>query len=118
MMSLTGIRGNHAERMALRFLKKNKLRFVEKNYHCRYGEIDIIMQDKEYLVFVEVRYRRSDRFGGALASVDRRKQAKLRRSAEHYLIRHKRTDDPCRFDILCVNGDLNKPSFDWIDNAF
>lgn len=117
-MSLTGIRGNLAEKMALKFLKKRSLRFIEKNYHCRYGEIDIIMQDKEYLVFVEVRYRKNDNFGGALASIDQRKQAKLRRSAEHYLIQHKRTDEPCRFDILCVNGDLDKASFHWIDNAF
>ena len=117
-MSLTGIRGNRAEKMALNFFKQRGFKLIEKNYHCRFGEIDIIMQDKDYLVFIEVRYRRSDKFGGALASVNQNKQSKLRRSAEHYLIRHKRSDDPCRFDILAINGELDKPSFHWIDNAF
>ena len=117
-MSLTGIRGNRAEKMALRFLKRQGLNLIERNYHCRFGEIDIVMRDKEYLVFVEVRYRNSNEFGGAIASVDNKKQAKLRRSAEHYLIKYKKTDEPCRFDILCVNGDLDKASFHWIDNAF
>ncbi|MDB4512234.1 YraN family protein [Arenicella sp.] len=90
----------------------------QKNYNCRFGEIDIVMQDHNYLVFVEVRHRKSNLFGGALESVDSRKQKKLRNSAEHYLIKHKKTDSPCRFDILCVNGDLNNPEIDWIKNAF
>ena len=117
-MNLTGIRGNRAENLALKFLKKQHLKLVERNFNCRYGEIDLVMQDADYLVFVEVRYRKDQRFGGALASIDERKQGKLRRSAEHYLIRHKKTDSPCRFDILCATGSINRPTFDWIKNAF
>ncbi|MCL4122981.1 UNVERIFIED_CONTAM: hypothetical protein GTU68_063356 [Idotea baltica] len=110
--------GDRAENLAYRFLKKQGLSLHQKNYRCRFGEIDIVMQDSDYLVFVEVRHRKSNNFGGALESVDSRKQMKLRKSAEHYLIKHKKTDTPCRFDILCVNGDLNKPEIDWIQNAF
>jgi len=82
------------------------------------GELDLIMWDADYLVFVEVRYRKHNWYGGALESIDHHKQAKLRRAAEHYLVQSKNTDCPCRFDILCVNGNLNKPEFDWIKNAF
>ncbi len=117
-MILTGILGSRAEKLALNFLKKQGLKLIQKNYSCRYGEIDIVMQDSDYLVFVEVRYRKSMQFGGALASIDQRKQQKLRNSAEHYLNHHKKVDTPCRFDILCINGDLRKPQMDWIQNAF
>lgn len=118
MMIRTGILGNRAEKIANKYLRRQGLSLIEKNYHCRFGEIDLIMQHADYLVFVEVRHRKSSRFGGALASVDQRKQNKLRHSAEHYLIQHKKTDSPCRFDILCVNGNLNNPEIDWITNAF
>jgi putative endonuclease len=117
-MIQTGILGDHAEKLALKYLKKQNLTPYQKNYYCQYGEIDLIMWDQQYLVFVEVRYRKTQNFGGALASIDQFKQAKLRRSAEHYLIRTKNTDCPCRFDILCLNGNLNNPDFHWIKNAF
>lgn len=76
------------------------------------------MTDGDYLVFVEVRYRKNLDFGGALESIDRTKQNKLRRTAEHYLLTTKNTDCPCRFDILCLNGNLNKPDIHWVENAF
>ena len=117
-MSQTGIAGNLAEKLAYRFLKKQGLKLIQKNYLCRYGEIDLVMQDGEYLVFVEVRYRKSNLFGGALASVDNHKQRKLRYTAEHYLNHYKKIDTPCRFDILCINGNLVSPKIDWIQNAF
>ena len=111
-MILTGILGNRAEKLARQYLKKQGLTLLETNFHCRYGEIDIVMRDQDYLVFVEVRHRKSSKFGGALESVDSHKQRKLRHTAEYYLIKHKKNDTPCRFDILCVNGDLNKPEID------
>ncbi|MBX2847887.1 MAG: YraN family protein [Acidiferrobacterales bacterium] len=117
-MILTGILGDQAEKLAQKFLKNQGLKLHQTNYHCRYGEIDIVMQDDDYLVFVEVRYRKSTDFGGALESVDSHKQRKLRNSAEHYLIKNKINDTPCRFDILCVNGNLKQASIDWIQNAF
>ena len=117
-MSLTGMLGNRAEKKALKYLKQQGMKPIEENYLCRFGEIDLIMRHQDYLVFVEVRYRKSAHFGGALESIDRHKQAKLRRSAEHYLIRHKLSDSPCRFDILCLQGNLEKPTIEWIENAF
>ena len=117
-MNLTGILGNRAENLALKYLRKRGLKLETRNFSCRYGELDLILRDQDYLVFVEVRYRKDQRFGGALESVDSHKQAKLRRAAEFYLIKHKHSDTPCRFDILCVAGRLSQPDYDWIQNAF
>jgi len=110
--------GNRAEKLAHKYLRKQGLKSIAQNYHCRYGEIDLVMRDNDYLVFVEVRYRKNQNYGGAIESVDRFKQAKLRRSAESYLLKSKNHDYPCRFDILCITGNLNKPELDWIKNAF
>lgn len=117
-MSRTGILGNRAEKLAAKHLKKHKLKLIETNYHCKLGELDLIMRDGDYLVFVEVRHRRSQNFGGALESIDKRKQTKLTRAAQHYLVHHNINNCPARFDIVCVNGDLNKPEFLWLQNAF
>ncbi len=76
------------------------------------------MRDYDYLVFIEVRYRVSTNYGGALESITVAKQNKLRRAAEFYLQRTKTGDCPCRFDILCVSGNLRKPNYQWIENAF
>jgi len=110
--------GDHAEDLALDYLLLKKFTLEERNFNCRYGEVDLIMRDKSYLVFVEVRYRASANFGGALESINRSKQDKLRKTAEFYLQKRKFIDSPCRFDILCVNGNLNKPDYEWIANAF
>ncbi len=117
-MIKTGILGSRAEKLAAKFLKAKGLTLTETNYRCKAGEIDLVMKHHDYLVFVEVRHRKSMQFGGALESIDARKQAKLRRAAEHYLIKHKLTNAPARFDILCVNGELKKPDLQWIQNAF
>lgn len=117
-MNLTGIRGNRAEDLALKFLRKAGLKLLQRNFSCRLGEIDLVMSDQEYLVFTEVRYRKREDFGGALESVDSRKQAKLRRTAEFYLQKHNLTDQACRFDILCLSGELSRPDFNWLQNAF
>ena len=117
-MKTPGMLGSRGEKLALKFLKTKKLDLQEKNYHCRYGEIDLIMWDQQYLVFIEVRYRKNNNFGGALESIDQQKQAKLRRSAQDYLIKHNTDQPPCRFDILCLSGNLNKPKYQWIQNAF
>lgn len=111
--------GREAEQLAAEFLQRQGLRPVARNYRCRSGEIDLIMQDREGLVFVEVRFRRHTRFGGAAASVDRNKQLKLLRAAQHYLLRQDAFNRPCRFDVVAVMpGRDGAPEFEWIKNAF
>lgn len=97
-------RGQRAERLAEEYLIAQGLTLVTRNYRCAHGELDLVMQDRDSFVFVEVRARRNRDFGGAEGSIDRRKQAKLRASALHYLQVH-RLDAPCRIDVVAVNGD-------------
>ena len=110
----TAAAGKSAEEEALAFLQQQGLRFLTKNYRCKQGEIDLIFNDGPTLVFVEVRYRNNPRFGGALASVDFRKQQRLIRCAEYYLLQH-RTDQPVRFDVIALDAGCD---IQWIKDAF
>jgi putative endonuclease len=114
--------GNSAEEYANRYLQRQGLTLVEKNYRCKYGEIDLIMKDKSTTVFIEVRYRKSHRFGSGAETVDYHKQRKLLATASHYLQNH--TDaakHPCRFDVISLTTSpaKSKESYDlqWITNA-
>lgn len=105
--------GGAAEQLAAAYLVRQGLVLVECNFRCRLGEIDLIMRDRQTLVFIEVRQRASLRFGGAIASIDQRKQQKLIVTAQLYLARLPRTP-PCRFDALLVQGER----IEWIRDAF
>lgn len=112
-------RGEAVESAALAYLKSNGLTFVEKNYRAMYGEIDLIMMDKHDLVFVEVRYRKNDLFGGATQSIDAYKQQKLRSTAETFLQKnHSMEFDGCRFDVVAVSGQSANYKIHWISDAF
>lgn len=106
--------GEAKERLAETYLKRHQLQPVARNHRCRQGEIDLIMRDGGVLVFIEVRYRRSDRFGTAAETVDRRKQQRLAAAASHYLQGHPSVL-PCRFDVVAISGD---DRIEWIKNAF
>ena len=109
--------GSLAESWARKYLIQQGLTWRASNYRCRLGEIDLIMHDKEYVVFVEVRARRSAAFGGAGASVTYSKQQKLIKTAWVYLIQHKlHATHACRFDVLSLDGD--PPQVNWVKNAF
>lgn len=107
-------KGDAAEGLALEYLRAAGLRLVTRNYRCRTGEIDLIMEDADSLVFVEVRYRQRSDFGGALGSVDYYKQKKLIAAARHYLHTLKRLP-ACRFDVVAVQPDQR---VEWLKNAF
>ncbi|WP_424947378.1 YraN family protein [Candidatus Spongiihabitans sp.] len=113
------LRGEQVESAALAYLQSNGLTLVEKNYRCMYGEIDLIMMDKHDLVFVEVRYRKNDLFGGATQSIDANKQQKLRRTAETFMQKnHALKFDGCRFDVVAVNGQSANYKIHWLSDAF
>lgn len=104
----------HEKRVAA-FLEKNGFQILAMNYRCRTGEIDIVARDKEYLVFVEVKYRSTDRTGYALEAIDKRKAIQVRRTAAVYLYEHHYPEDtPCRFDAAGVDGGR----ITYIENAF
>lgn len=103
--------GRDAEARAQQFLQQQGLTLIEKNFRCRVGEIDLVMRDQQVLVFVEVRFRQNQRFGGAAASVGPVKQQRLWRSASIYLMRFARPP-ACRFDLVAIEGD----DLHWIKN--
>ena len=110
--------GSNAENLAIKFLQQRGLQLAARNFHCRRGEIDLIMRDGNFLVFVEVRYRKNDYFGSAAESVTQQKQRRLLTTAAYYLQQEKRSGDtPCRFDVVTLSGRQN-PRIEWIKNAF
>ena len=113
----TAVRGAQAEQAACDHLCAKGLKLQLRNYRCRSGEIDLIMRDGETLVFVEVRYRSNNRFGGAAASVDATKQRKLIRAAQTFLAEQRLNHTPCRFDVVTVSPHDGSMRVDWIPNA-
>ena len=103
-MKLTHPSGVEAEDKALQLLLRAGLKLVARNWHCRGGELDLIMRDGGQLVFVEVRHRVNDHFGGALGSITASKCRKLQHAASVYLAQHG-IDAPCRFDAVVSDGD-------------
>ncbi len=112
--------GQFCEQAVCQHLQQQGLLMIEKNYRCRMGEIDLIMQHKECLVFIEVRFRQQQSYGSSAETVDFRKQQKLIRCASHYLQKHRLTDQKaCRFDVVGVKLNAAKIlQFQWIQNAF
>lgn len=106
------ISGRQGEDDALAYLQHQGLSLVDRNFRCRRGEIDLIMQERDTLVFVEVRKRASGRHGDAAASITPHKQARLIAAAEFYLQRF-RQPPACRFDVVAIDG----TALDWIRNA-
>jgi putative endonuclease len=105
-MGFTQHKGKSAEEFAKHYLQRQGLTLVSQNYRCKYGEIDLIMRDKKTTVFVEVRYRKSQHFGGGAESVDRHKQRKLLATASHYLQNNlKAAKQPCRFDVVSLTAE-------------
>ncbi len=96
--------GTAGERLAEQHLLDCGYRILERNYRCRAGEIDLIASDGDYLVFVEVKYRRSAAMGRAAEAVDEKKQKRIERAAAWYLKeKHLRFDQPCRFDVVAID---------------
>lgn len=100
-------------------LKKHGMKLVEKNYSSRYGEIDLIMREKDTLVFVEVRLRRSTAFGHPAETINASKRERIRKTAEYYLAsKGKSFSESCRFDVVTVTGDRTASRTEWIADAF
>lgn len=108
--------GLEAEKLAATYLANRGLKFIVQNYHCRFGEIDLIMTDAEILVFIEVRLRTGNSFGDAAASITPQKQQKIQLTAQHYLQQY-RSPPPCRFDVILMNK-TEMQAITWLKNAF
>ena len=106
--------GRVAEETAQAWLATRGLLLVARNVRCRLGEVDLIMRDGMFLVFVEVRYRSASRYGCASATVDHRKQGRIIRAARYWMMHLRGPLPPCRFDVLAIDGD----HIDWLQGAF
>lgn len=97
--------GSEKEQAAGLFLQKQGYDILEYNFYTRYGEIDIIAKDEEYLVFVEVKYRSDKRNGLPEEAISYKKMQKITKAAQYYMLRHGLAEDtPCRFDAVVVLG--------------
>jgi putative endonuclease len=112
--------GKFTEDIAAKYLQQQGLREVTRNFYCRLGEIDLIMIDKQTLVFIEVKYRKNANFGGALASISISKQRKLQKTATFYLQQQRLNayNTLCRFDVVALEGNMNNATINWLKNAF
>lgn len=110
--------GQEGESIAIRYLKKNGYKILEQNYRTKLGEIDIIAKDKDTIVFVEVKARRSRRFGNPKYAVTPKKQRKISMVALYYLKAAKQNDAKARFDVVAIHSAQDNPSIEVVKNAF
>lgn len=116
MPSFTQKQGSYKEYLALQQLKQAKLRLITKNYHCRFGEIDLIMKDQQCVVYVEVRSRKHSVYGDAATSISHSKQQRLILTAQHFMQQYPiwETFDQ-RFDMVTFDGTYCKQG-QWTKN--
>jgi putative endonuclease len=111
--------GAWGEQLALEFLKGQGLQILERNYRIPGGEIDLIARDRDWLVFLEVKTRRSDYFGLPCEAVGLRKQARIIKATQHFLQKHRMADEWLRFDVLGILLKVGKKAdIQWIKDAF
>ena len=112
--------GETAELLAANYLVQQGLIVQDKNVHSRVGEIDIIMKQGDTFVFVEVKYRSSANFGGAISTISMKKQQKIRKTAAFYLQQCglNEYNTPCRFDVVTLQGNINNPEITWLKTPF
>lgn len=107
--------GTKYEDIVSEYLVNKGMVILERNYHNKYAEIDIIAKDKDTFVFCEVKYRGSERFGTGFDAVDIHKQHKISCAALDYCVKKNITDKPCRFDVIAVD---RNGMIEHIENAF
>ena len=111
--------GQYWEQRAEHFLMQQGLDLIARNFSTSFGEIDLIMRDAQHVAFIEVRYRGTDRFGGAIHSVTAAKQRKLKRCAALFVSRHRASSRcPCRFDVIAYDAANGNDEPVWIRAAF
>jgi putative endonuclease len=110
--------GRESESFVARQLKKHGYKILEQNYRSKLGEIDIIAKDKKTLVFVEVKARRSDRYGSPKWAITPKKKRQMSKVALYYLKVTKQLNVKARFDVVTIRLLENKPQIDIIKNAF
>jgi putative endonuclease len=111
--------GQHWEDVASRYLAAQGIEILARSYACRFGEIDLVGRDGQSILLIEVRARKSSRFGSAVDSIDRRKQAKLLKAAGYFLMRHPECSGAAlRIDVVAIDRIASaRPEIRWVKNA-
>jgi putative endonuclease len=118
MITLKRRAGNKGEDIAAALLKKKGYKILERNFTAKNGEVDIIAQKNKTLVFVEVKLRADDSFGGGLAAVTKAKQQKITKAAIEYIKLRKPDYDGLMFDIITLTGAAARQKAEHLQNAF
>ncbi len=118
-MNVRTVLGLEGERAAAEFLEARGYRILDRNYRTRRGEIDLVAEEKGTLVFVEVKVRLNDRFGGPAAAITSAKQARIARLAQQYVVSRRLGGRPCRFDVVLIwGGDPKSRRIELLPGAF
>ena len=111
--------GDTKELLACNYLSENGAFILNRNFRCRFGEVDIIAKDGKYLCFIEVKFRTDERFGAPQEAVDLKKQKHICKVSKFYLYsKYKSLDIPIRYDVVAISQKDNIFTFKWIKNAF
>ena len=110
--------GRTGEDAAVQYLLQRGYYILERNYRCRFGEIDLVARDGDTLTFIEVKTRRSRTFGPAAAAVTHTKQRHLIKASQMYMVQHGKRDDLCRFDVVTIDMDGQESRIELIKDAF
>ncbi|MFC1778064.1 YraN family protein [Pseudomonadota bacterium] len=111
--------GAQWEKTAESFLLNHGLKLLQRNFSSRFGEIDLVMEDKKTVVFVEVKYRKSNQHGSGADAVTFHKQGRISRTAAWYLVKNPhRAEQVCRFDVISIDPKKGEQGIDWIKSAF
>jgi len=110
--------GRTGEDVAVQYLLQRGYYILERNYRCRFGEIDLVARDGGTLTFIEVKTRRSRTFGPAAAAVTYTKQRHLIKASQMYMVQHGKRDDLCRFDVVTIDMDGQESRIELIKDAF
>lgn len=124
---MSRFKGKQAEDIAASYIEKQNINIITRNFHSRFGEIDLIGLDmglhmglnKEILTFIEIRYRKDEQFLSAIETIDQNKCKKIIKTSEVFLSKHKKYQSYfCRFDVVTITGKLNDPAIMWIKDSF
>jgi putative endonuclease len=111
--------GQAFEHAARAHLERAGLSAIASNVGYRFGELDLVMREGDAIAFIEVRYRRDARFGGAPLSVTAAKRRRIAQAASAWLAAHpSEARRPCRFDVVAISGTPQQPQIEWIRGAF
>ncbi|WP_354668307.1 YraN family protein [Colwellia sp. E2M01] len=113
-------KGRISELFAEKYLIEQGLTLVARNFHSRQGEVDLIMREGNTYVFVEVKYRKNNSFGGAISAIPHSKQTKIKHCVTFYLHQAglNEYNTACRVDVIALVGDIKQPKVTWLKNAF